>query len=102
MREAPYYQVPLVRRDRSVRDWAVVDYEDALRVAVYRWHRNSNGYAARPAGQGRIVLMHRQLLGLSPGDGVEVDHVNRDKLDNRRENLRAGTHAENARERAVA
>jgi hypothetical protein len=32
--------------------------------------------------------MHRLILGLSPGDGLCADHINRNKLDNRRSNLR--------------
>ena len=37
--------------------------------------------------------MHREIL--QPGDGLEVDHVNGDGLDNRRVNLRAVTHGTN-------
>ena len=32
--------------------------------------------------------MHRELLGLDPGDPRQGDHRNRDRLDNRMENLR--------------
>lgn len=37
--------------------------------------------------------MHRVILPPSPG--LEIDHINGDKLDNRRSNLRVVTHAEN-------
>lgn len=46
-----------------------------------------------------MILLHRQLLGLRAGDGLECDHINRDRLDNRRENLRAVTHAQNMQNR---
>lgn len=41
--------------------------------------------------------MHRQILGLSYKDGKEVDHVNRNGLDNRRANIRIATRKENNR-----
>lgn len=34
------------------------------------------------------ILMHRELLGLAPKDPRQGDHINRDRLDNRRSNLR--------------
>jgi hypothetical protein len=39
--------------------------------------------------------MHRRILGLSRGDPLESDHINGDRLDNRRSNLRAVTRAQN-------
>jgi len=39
--------------------------------------------------------MHREILGLTINDGIQTDHVNRNKIDNRRKNLRAVTHKQN-------
>lgn len=55
----------------------------------------SHGYAVlRPHGaKGRMVqpaILHREIMGCSKGDGLHVDHINHDRLDNRRENLRVG------------
>ena len=44
--------------------------------------------------------MHRVLMGLEEGDSRVVDHKNRDKLDNRKSNLRVVTQAENQRNRS--
>jgi hypothetical protein len=40
--------------------------------------------------------MHRLILGLVPGDGLEGDHKNRNRLDNTRGNLRVVTNAQNS------
>jgi len=93
-----YIEIPLRRRDGSLRAHAVIDAEDA-HLAVHRWHLHCNGYAARtlwlPGGKRRAVLLHRAILGLTFGDGVEVDHIDGDPLNCRRSNLRVVTHAQN-------
>ena len=84
--------IPLRRRDGSIRAYAIVDAADASWVNRYRWSLGTSGYAERTAGHGptRVgYLMHREVLGLVRGDGLEGDHINRNRLDNRRENLRA-------------
>jgi hypothetical protein len=77
---------------------ALVDEEDYAWLSAYRWHAHGRRYAARWAnedGKRRLVYMHRQILGTGPGE--QTDHKNGDGLDNRRENLRFCTSAENLR-----
>ncbi len=57
-------------------------------VLGHRWAVNE-GYA-RSNMPGRPYL-HRILLGLQPGDRTQVDHEDRDRLNNRRSNLRVAT-----------
>jgi hypothetical protein len=73
---------------------ALVDPEDYPALADYKWHRTSENYARRSIQRDRKVYMHRQILGLERGNPLFVDHVNRNRLDNRRENLRVVTRAE--------
>ena len=77
----------------------LVDQDDFDRYSKYTWFINSNGYAQRnePRCNGRRNMpnMHREVLGLRYGDGSIVDHVNGNKLDNRKENLRICTASEN-------
>jgi hypothetical protein len=70
-------------------DGVQIDPEDAIKYGVYRWSLSGNGYVQRhhviePCKYTKLRL-HREILGFP--DGV-VDHVNGDKLDCRRCNLR--------------
>lgn len=75
---------------------AVVDAEDFESLSRYKWAYHSNGYAYRSErknGKTVSVLMHRVVAG-TPDDLI-TDHINGDKLDNRRANLRACTYTQN-------
>ena len=75
---------------------AVVDDEDYERLAQFSWHYDSRGYARRNIREGGrhwLVRMHQDVLRVHKG--VEVDHKNLNKLDNRKENLRAATRGQN-------
>ena len=80
-----------------------VDDEDFERLIKHKWcvvkkRTGSNIYAQMQVGKKKYSL-HRFILGLTDPQ-VLVDHINGDSLDNRRENLRACTAAENTRNRA--
>lgn len=74
-------------------DYALVDEEDYERVMQYNWHTSAGGYALSRVG-GINVFMHRMIID-TPSNKV-TDHINRNKLDNRRINLRVCTHHENS------
>lgn len=92
-------RIPITGR-QGVRAYALVDGSDYDALAGYRWCLNTGGYAMRVVLDGHgnryTVLMHREVLLLKPHDGFIVDHVNRNRLDNRRENLRVGPRGMNA------
>lgn len=88
-------------RDRiETRAWALVDDEDYERLVERgSWHF-ANGYA-RCRENGRTVPMHRVVLGVEGSSSPTVDHINGDRLDNRRLNLRLCTLAENLQNQAA-
>lgn len=88
---------------------AQVDDEDLERLSLFSWfaYESHAGvwYAARytardEADRRQIVLMHRAVLGLVPGD-TEVDHRDHDGLNNQKANLRLATRATNSHNRRI-
>jgi hypothetical protein len=77
---------------------ALVDDEDFDRISQWKWHF-SDGYAARHSEGSRPVRMHREIM--QPSDGLEVDHIDGNKLNNCRSNLRLATHGQNMRNRKL-
>lgn len=88
-------RVPLYAKDGSIRASALIEAADADFINQWMWHL-ARGYAVRAEKFGalgwRQIFMHREILGLPrlpQHRGPVGDHVNRNKLDNRRSNLRA-------------
>lgn len=81
-----------------------IDDIDRHLLKEYKWrliHSRRGKYyigaSAKIKGKWRILHLHRLIM--QPGEGLEVDHINGNSLDNRRENMRVCTHTENARNR---
>jgi hypothetical protein len=70
---------------------AIVDDADYERLSCWKWFAHSGGYAVRNAPMVAgvrygILYMHRLIVDAPTS--TEVDHINGNKLDNRRSNLR--------------
>jgi hypothetical protein len=77
--------------------WVLIDEEDFHKiVAPYPWCLRA-GYVTRCNSERRCLFLHREIIGCP--EGLVVDHINHDPLDNRRVNLRCVTHTENLRNR---
>jgi hypothetical protein len=81
--------------------FAVVDPEDFEKLNAYKWYAqksyNNNFYAVRmthgPHGIRKFISMHRQIT--KPPPSLVVDHKDGNGLNNRKENLRIATEAQN-------
>lgn len=80
--------------------FAKVDSDLHAIIRQHSWHLNSGGYASNST----LGLMHRFVVDLTSDDlktdpDLLVDHLNGDRLDNRRANLRPKTSKGNAKNR---
>ncbi len=98
-------EIPLTRGYR-----AIVDDDDYERLSAKRWRASvmkpradgsvtvyAIGSTSLRDGKERTLFLHRVVLDAPKGK--QVDHINGDGLDNRKENLRICTNAENNRNR---
>lgn len=69
--------------------YAIVDELDYEELMKYKWRYHNEGYAIN----GRNTLMHRLIL--KTPKGLDTDHINHNRLDNRRSNIRVCTRKEN-------
>ncbi|MCR4307098.1 MAG: HNH endonuclease [Candidatus Berkelbacteria bacterium] len=78
--------------------YTIVDFEDFALVSRYKWYPliSSKTYTrVYTKSRNKTIYLHRFLL--NPPIDKEVDHINRNPLDNRRCNLRLATKSENNR-----
>ncbi len=79
--DSPTYGLKLILLDEG--DWDAVR---GLRWCVQRGRDTFYARAnVRPDQRQTPAYMHRLVLGLPPGSALEIDHIDHDGLDNRRE-----------------
>jgi hypothetical protein len=75
--------------------FSLIDEDAFDEASTILWHLSTMGYVFTRNTPGKVTIhLHHIAFGEKPVDG-EIDHINRDSLDNRRSNLRLATHAQN-------
>jgi hypothetical protein len=73
----------------SKEETVLLDNEDFLRISKYTWELVC-GYASRmqklSSGKWKRIILHREVINAP--NGKEVDHIDRNKLNNQKSNLR--------------
>jgi hypothetical protein len=75
---------------------AEIDAADYAAISSYKWYFSAYGYAVRNGFVGEkrtIIYMHRLIVGAP--SGIDIDHIDGNKINNRRCNLRLASRREN-------
>jgi hypothetical protein len=83
-------KIPLKNKNDDIVAYTIIDKDDFEKVNVIKWYL-SNGYA----NNSRYGRLHRFIMNAKKEDFI-IDHLNGDKLDNRKENLRFVTYSQNS------
>ena len=76
--------------------YCILDNEDYERVKLKKWLINGEGYVCTWINKGtKILRLHNYILNHTPSKNSMIDHINHNKLDNRKDNLRIVTHQQN-------
>lgn len=75
----------------------LIDDDDFEKIKYYSWYASYNtklrGYYAMTQIKNKTIYMHRLIMGFP--DNLDIDHINKNTLDNRKENLRICTRSQN-------
>jgi len=90
-----YYEICIYNIKQKEIARAKIDKDDLDKAKQYKWHLNDQGYIIHRYK--RTIRLHKLILGKK--EGYEIDHINHDTLDNRKQNLRFATRSENNKNR---
>lgn len=94
LEEASYVKLSLLGRAKNLEEnYFLISKCNLEYVLRHNWYLDSNGYPMTYTA--RSKTLHKNLIGKQE-KGYVIDHINRNKLDNRLENLRVITSKENS------
>ena len=83
-----YYEIALYNKKCEEIARTKIDKDDLEKAKQYKWCLSSEGYVINSK-----IRLHQLIL--SKKKGLDIDHINHDTLDNRKQNLRHCTRSQN-------
>lgn len=84
---------------QNIDDRALIDLCDVEKVKKYKWYKNADGYVAATINH-KTTKLHVYLLG-HKNKNLIIDHKDRNKLNNRRSNLRYASQLKKTQNRGM-
>lgn len=98
-----YTRFGMIKLRGKYSNWQVlIDSEDLELVSRYKWwgcQKKCGSKTVYAQVNRKTILLHRLIMGATPGQ--IVDHINRNPLDNRKENLRICTARQNSQNMSI-
>jgi len=95
-----YAEIILYDKNNEEKSRALIDIEDVDKVKKYKWSEMGSGYATATYYRGDMktsILLHRLIMGLD--DNIDYDHMDGDRKNCCKYNLRPANKLENAKNR---
>jgi len=93
-----YAEIILYDKNLKEKARAVIDLDDVERCEPYKWTLRTDGYVATKKKY-RHIKLHRFIANTPKG--LHTDHLNKDRLDNRKSNLKVCTQQENNKNKGI-
>lgn len=95
-----YAEIIVRNKQGAIKGKALIDLDDVDKCKRFKWGMYSNGYFYGNINKILRIRLHRFVLGLDDWNiNNEVDHINRNRADNRKSNLRIVNRSDNNKNR---
>jgi len=88
-------EISLYDTHGEVKDIATIDIDDVDRCSIYKWSLHIEGYAHTRIKDTRTILFLHNFISGNNDKSKITDHINHNKLDNRKSNLRICSYSNN-------
>lgn len=94
------FKIPLRNKKQEIVDYTFVSKEDYEFLNKFKWSKSNSGYAQGRV-EGKSYLLHRYVMIVSLNNDIDshtkIDHIDNNRLNNTRENLRIISNSDNSR-----
>lgn len=93
-----YAEIIVRNKQGDIKGKAIIDLDDVDKCKRFKWGMYANRYFYGNINKTLRIRLHRYVMNVPAYDGnIIVDHIDRDRSNNRKNNLRVVNHTENNR-----